>query len=277
MRIELFTTDTEQGKPLSKFFISELSEGLKTINGIEIVSDDADIVHVLGAWDNGLCRKASQCRRLLVPYIYSPLGGLAPWILRRHKAAKTLELISTEKRLTTGAEAVHVWGPKEESVAKRWSHNVTIIRNSVTSNDFSASQMAGQMVLLYEKTLKEFEEKVDSSLSHQVETVDTEAEPNAKTVLRRVAYMRYRYHRGYIPLHELEDMASEMRKLDYDEDAMAEWLDRLKLTKFASRLFHVMATKAGLTEGFMPITETDDSEARRIEATVKNYNNIITH
>lgn len=271
MRVQLYIPDPVMQNPLTAKFISELKEGITAMQGLTLVEEDADVVHVFGAWNYSAARKALECRRLLIPYLYSPLGGLTPWMIRLHRLTHKLKALAWQKQLTARAEQVTVWGPKEAAAAGKWNEHVTIVRNSVTSNNFTPEDMAKEMEALYIRISSCFDDKVMERITRQVETAVPDDEENAKQLLRGLLYMRYRYHRRYIPENKLAELGRQMRLLDYDEDAMAEHLDRLRLTRFTTSLLHVLADRAGLTEGFMPIVETADKEAERIEATVKDY------
>ena len=80
--------------------------------------------------------------------------------------------------------------------------------------------------------------------------------------------MRYRYHRRQIAQKELEDFSTLLIRSDYDEDKMAEILERLKIYDFMESLEKVMEEKTQLTEGFMPIMAIDNSLTKKIKKTI---------
>ena len=80
--------------------------------------------------------------------------------------------------------------------------------------------------------------------------------------------MRYRYHRRQIAQQELDDFCTLLINSDYDEDKMAEILDRLKIYDFMESLEKVMEEKTQLSEGFMPITAIDNNLTKKIKKTI---------
>ena len=80
--------------------------------------------------------------------------------------------------------------------------------------------------------------------------------------------MRYRYHRRQIAQNELDDFSTLLIQSDYDEDKMAEILDKLKVYDFMQSLEKVMEEKSQLTEGFMPIAAIDNNLTNKIKKTI---------
>ena len=69
-------------------------------------------------------------------------------------------------------------------------------------------------------------------------------------------------------VNELDDFSTLLIQSDYDEDKMAEILDKLKVYDFMQSLEKVMEEKSQLTEGFMPITAIDNNLTNKIKKTI---------
>ena len=80
-------------------------------------------------------------------------------------------------------------------------------------------------------------------------------------------YVRKRDEREHAQ-KELEDFSTLLIRSDYDEDKMAEILERLKIYDFMESLEKVMEEKTQLTEGFMPVMAIDNSLTKKIKKTI---------
>ncbi len=113
---------------------------------------DYDLVHVMGCWGGGsavLVNKARQAKR---PIVYSPLGGLQPWVIKdqannRHYA--------TQRKAIAQASAIHVCGPLELATFRNlgWNKRVALIKNPVLTSLISFDEMSRDMLRLYRKAI----------------------------------------------------------------------------------------------------------------------------
>jgi glycosyltransferase involved in cell wall biosynthesis len=90
---------------------------------------------------------AYWCRRYGIPYIVRPLGTLNRWGLRyRHPWLKQLSLRCIERRIVSGAAAVHYTSAQErlEAVELGLGERAVIIPNAVDLASLPARAVAGQ-------------------------------------------------------------------------------------------------------------------------------------
>ncbi len=125
------------------------------------------------------------------------------------------------------------------------------------------------MKQLYDEVIIKHEEAVKDNIAKRIEKLKNDVQDDVlKDVLKSCLYMRYRYHRRQIAQKELEDFSTLLIRSDYDEDKMAEILERLKIDEFMESLEKVMEEKTQLTEGFMPIMAIDNSLTKKIKKTI---------
>ena len=67
------------------------------------------------------------------------------------------------------------------------------------------------------------------------------------------------------------ELNRELREHGCDEEELAEELKERRLWKMVSRLMQVAADLTGLTEGFMPVTPTDDRQTRKMRRQIENH------
>lgn len=67
------------------------------------------------------------------------------------------------------------------------------------------------------------------------------------------------------------ELNRELREHGCDEEELAEELMERRLWKMVSRLMQVAADLTGLTEGFMPVTPTDDRQTRKMRRQIENH------
>ncbi len=126
-------------------FISQDAHSAQTVN-------DYDLVHVFGSWNMGASHLMMKAYHGHVPTVYSPLGGLQPWVIKRKKSVFTL---SSQRNMTRKALAVHVCGKLEQEtfLSLKWHKCVALIKNPVLTSKISFPEMASQMFSLYQKVI----------------------------------------------------------------------------------------------------------------------------
>lgn len=271
MRVRLYIpqrlNDLTNGAGLA--FVSEVRAALEQRQDTQIVDGDADIVHLFGSWNGEVDRIARRCHRLAIPTVYSTLGGLAPWFIASHN----LHQRATQRRTAGAASVIQVWGPEERAELKRrkWNGNVSEIKNPATSVGFSRDALGQALAGLYQETAIAHDTYIKKGIEQRVNEAMAEAGADAKELCRKLLYAQYYHRRGTLPKQVLNDIALTMLRANYDEEAFIEDLKTLDLLKFTVRLEKLMAEKAGLTEGFMPIEAVDDKKTDELRKTIKDY------
>lgn len=114
-----------------------------------------DVIHVFGCWDYGAARVIRKAEKECIPTVYSPLGGLQPWIVRKYKADQRLTTYLYQRRMTGNASAVHLCSPLEQENFERlkWNARTQMIMNPVITSQLSEEDMTAQMMQLYQKVI----------------------------------------------------------------------------------------------------------------------------
>lgn len=272
MRIQLCISEKVEADNESRLLASALSRLLQTAAGHVVTSENPDIVHFLGCWDASLARKAGSISRRLIPYVYSPLGGLSPWMIAHHSVAKHAQLMAFQRKMVEHATTIHACGESERNdiVEKKWTTNVCIIENPAVTVDISEEEMLSQMLALYNEAIRRHDEKTKATINTIVSKVD-EPDETINHLLREILYARYLLHQGAIPASTLDTLSSLLTKSDIDEDHFAQLLNEMKIDTFFARLECVMQAESTLTEGFMPIPMREDRQATQMIAQVTRY------
>lgn len=113
---------------------------------------DFDLVHVFGCWSHGAAHTLLKARRDHVPTVYTPLGGLQPWVMKQHRS---VGIFSLQRRMTEAALAVNVCGKLEYDTFSKlgWNKNVVVIKNPVLTSRTTFPEMSKQIEALYRKVL----------------------------------------------------------------------------------------------------------------------------
>lgn len=272
MRIQLYISEKAKSVDINNKLVTTLSRLLESVAGHVVTDENPDIVHFLGCWDIRMAHAATNIRRRLIPYIYSPLGGLQQWEIDENKLAKQTQLTTFQRQLTKEAAAVHVCGEMEckSIISKKWNTNVRIIENPAVSNDINENEMVRQILTLYEETINHHDNKIKDDIAQKVSDVKEEDE-TVNSLLREILYARYQLHRGGLPALTLDNLSAHLTKSDIDEDHFEQLLTDMKINKFFARLECVMASESTLTEGFMPIPMIEDRVADKIKSSITRY------
>lgn len=110
------------------------------------------LLHIFGSWSHSASHLMLKAHRQHVPTVFTPLGGLQPWVMRHHKPSR---LFAYQRRMTTLASAVHVCGKLEgDTFAKLgWNKRMALIKNPVLTSQLTFDAMTVQMLALYRKVL----------------------------------------------------------------------------------------------------------------------------
>ena len=272
MRIQLYISEKVRSVDINNKLVTTLLRLLESIAGHVVTDENPDIVHFFGCWDSQMAHAATNIKRRLIPYVYSPLGGLQPWEVEYHRLAKHTQMMAFQRKMTHEAAVVHVGGKMEYNniIGKKWNKNVCIIENPLITNDIGEDEMIGQLLALYEETIKNHDEKIRANIAEKVSTIK-ENDESINTLLRDILYARYQLHRGGLPVLTLDNLSQHLTKSDIDEDHFAQILNDMKIDKFFARLECVMESESTLTEGFMPTPKLEDRTANKIKSSITRY------
>lgn len=272
MRIRLYIPSrlSDDTDGAAEAFVSELRQALEAQPDVDIVEENPDVVHLLGCWNKDVDQQMKRCRRLRIPTVYSPLGGLSPWSLTQHSTAQER---LRQKRTTRSANLVQVWGPEEkaEILRRKWATEITVVKNSATAIDFSLTDLASAMTDIYNKVAVVHDKAIRINIDKHVAEAMDGAEDDAKEVARRLLYAHYYMGRGELPQAVLNDLSETMLHAEYDEEDFAADLKAMGIYDFTARLEQLMAETASLTEGFMPIVAINDKKTNKLKSIITQY------
>lgn len=115
-----------------------------------------DIVHVHGCWDSQVVKRALQAHRQGARIVFTPHGGLEPWIIaERRLSEKLYKTLLWQRRLVEYSYVVIAQGTMEAEALKQlgWNPRIEIIRNAVITNSITPEAMAQQTKEVYNKVM----------------------------------------------------------------------------------------------------------------------------
>ena len=115
-----------------------------------------DIVHVHGCWDYAVVKRALHAHRQGARIVFTPHGGLEPWIVsERRFSEKLYKTLLWQRRLVEYSYVVIAHGTMEAEALKQlgWNPRTEIIRNAVITNSITPEAMAQQTKEVYKKVM----------------------------------------------------------------------------------------------------------------------------
>lgn len=162
MKILYHVTPEADASPICHEMVSQLVLCMRERATVEVSTaqdahssqsvKDYDMVHVFGCWNLSASRLLTKAYHDHVPTVYSPLGGLQPWVIKHRKSFFAL---SSQRNMTRRALAVHVCGKLEQEtfLSLKWNNRIALIKNPVLTSKISFPEMASQMFSLYQKVI----------------------------------------------------------------------------------------------------------------------------
>ena len=252
MRIQLYASDKTRNDEISGQLISALERLYQGHSDVLLTDENPDIVHVFGAWEHETAKFASFLYRKTIPYVYSPLGGLLPWKVKRSSMEDhQLVLFTAQKKMTVQASMVHVCGKLEKQSLEesKWNKAIIFIKNPVITNDITEEQMAEEMLKTYGEIIASYHFKVHEEIQNKVNDLEEEDEMQ----------------------ESLDELSHIMTAAEYDEDAMEALLQKHRLDLFAARLEQVLLDNSTLTEGFTTLPPRQDKVTDLIKNSITHY------
>lgn len=161
MKILVFISKEAARNPLYHDTAMTLREQLSAQNEVELTSSfkgdlsTYDVIHVIGCWSMSAAKLLLRATRKQIPTVFSPLGGLEPWIIRKHATGKLAKQLAYQRRMVQQASAVHLGGKMElQSFQQlKWNERYQVIKNCLLTCEITAEEMASQMLALYQKVI----------------------------------------------------------------------------------------------------------------------------
>lgn len=161
MKILIYISKETDSVDINHKFVSTLSRCLEPLAEVHVTSrlsspiTDYSVVHILGAWQYSGARLLQKAMNHCIPTVFSPLGGLEPWIMKRHCATKKLMSVGYQRKMAESASAVHLCNKMESDSFDKlnWNKRAQVVTNSVITNQIADEVMAKQMMRLYQKVI----------------------------------------------------------------------------------------------------------------------------
>ncbi len=162
MKILYHVTPETRKSPIFYEMVTQLARCMQQRAEVDISSlqedhsaltvKDYDLVHVFGSWNMNAAHLLTKAYHNHVPTVYSPLGGLQPWVVKRRKSVITL---SSQRNMARKALAVHVCGKleRETFLSLKLNSRIALIKNPVLTSKITFLEMASQMFSLYQKVV----------------------------------------------------------------------------------------------------------------------------
>jgi len=115
-----------------------------------------DIVHVHGCWQFKVVRQALQAHRQGARIVFTPHGGLEPWIINERRLSEKLcKTLLWQRRLVECSYVVIVQGSMEAEALQQlaWNPRIEVVRNAVVTNSITPEAMAQQTKEVYRKVM----------------------------------------------------------------------------------------------------------------------------
>lgn len=118
-----------------------------------------DIVHIHGCWRWANAIAARTATQLGARLVFSPHGGLEPWIVKQDYWRRRLpHLIAYQRHMVSSAYAIIVMGRMEAGSIERPKLNqrIEIVRNTLVTSSISPDEMGRSVYAVYRKVLDSF-------------------------------------------------------------------------------------------------------------------------
>jgi len=114
--------------------------------------EEFDLIHFFGSWSHAASILALKAYSRGIPYIVTPLGGVQPWEISKHK--HTI-LLRRQRHLVEHAAAIHICGKLEHDnfVSLGWNKRIAIVKNPVLTSQITFGEASNQIGRLYRKVI----------------------------------------------------------------------------------------------------------------------------
>mgnify|MGYP006898302362 CR=1 FL=1 len=266
MRLQIVDTGKFNSRCYNGKIMSVLKDNIGRMEDIELTDLNPDIIHLFGNWDVNTLSMVKSLHRRHIPMVLTSVNGLQSLV------SLTPLQVSLMKQITGNVVVTHVCGKYEELLLSNKIKGIRthIIHNAVISNIITVDEMISKMARLYEDMIKSYDKQICDKIRKKVDDV-SHADESISNICRQILYIKYLHNRGSIPQIKINELSQTMIDSRYDEDKMGGFLKSLGIYEYTSSLLSVLNQKSSLTEGFMPIAETDDKTAEGIINCITNY------
>lgn len=272
MRIQVIVTKPTETSSINFSMATLLKEHIEKQNDMTLTSQAPDIIHVFGKWSAHTANLVTKINKRHIPSVFTSLDGLQPLAHNAYNRPSSISVAINMKRIITNTTIIHVCGPTEARLTAVLcpQEKIRVIPNPIITNIITSSDMSHNMSIIYKETIDSHEKTVREQISKQVKSISSR-DKNIIDICCHILYIKYMLNRGGVPISLLNHLSQDMTTKQYDEEEMSGIINKLKISHFTSSLLSVLGQKSTLTEGFMPISATDDKLATRIINNIVNY------
>jgi hypothetical protein len=115
-----------------------------------------DIIHIHGCWQYKEVRLAMIAHRRGARIVFTPHGGLEPWIIKERRLSEKLaKTLLWQRKLAECSYVIIAQGSIEAEALKElaWNPRIETIRNAVITNSITPEAMAQQTKEVYRKVM----------------------------------------------------------------------------------------------------------------------------
>ena len=231
--------------------------------------EDADIVHILGVWSSKANKITRKAKKMGIPYIVSPLGGISFWNMKKPTTRRPIQRMLYQKKEIKDAQAIVATTVAEfDYLRKRkWNSQIYRISNCILTHQISEAEMQAEFKSIYDKVIAKYEQRKAEKIKERVALSlgEHKEQDNEDAILEQLLQIESRIPHQNIPLSYLQKLQILLHDTEYNDDILEERIEQLKIRKFSQRVFQVMAETTGLTEGYMPIEAIEDKTSKQIQ------------
>lgn len=264
MRIQIVTTTGKDPSACPNLPLAAmLSARLGQCEGVSVVDDRADVVHVFGTWSRKGARAVRRYAARRIPVVFTSADGLCS-MLRLHRDRRRVV-----RRIAGDAAAVHVIGPLEGAYVRDVAADAAVceIANPGITSVLSEEGVVSAMLSLYVRAAELHDRRERQQIAGQVAGLE-EKDTVIRDLCAEILYARYQAFRGNLGHGTMDGIAGDLTRRQYDEDRFAGAVRKLGVGDFCRRLLYAAGERASLTEGFMPVPPLEDRQARRLVALI---------
>ena len=257
MKVYLFISKQKKLRNMYLPYIEALSHQLDITDKMV----DADIVLIVGAWTISGAQLAKKSTKMGIPYIVCPLGDISERNRKNPYIKRSVQTCIYQKSMYQKASLIIATTPMEKNYLSqlKWNEHITLIRYFGYSHLTSQQAMEEDWDNANTSTLAAYEQR----------KADAIAEQTQDAIIAQIMQIKSRMPHKNIPQKYLDDLHILLYADNYDEDAILEELNKLKLANYAASVFQAMTEKTGLTEGFMPLPAKNGRKSKEILKYIK--------
>lgn len=252
MRVKFISLVKGSASPLNKELPGTIADNISSIGDVEVVDNAPDLVHVFGKWSGTTATTIKGYTLKGIPVVFTSANGL-------------VDVLTTPSPMLAPT-VFHCCGPAEAGLIKKRlpKASVEVIANKQFTLTTDRTTMLRLFNDLYVKVYNEHEAKLMSEINNKVKALNV-SDYAINEICSQLLYLQYAFRRETIRQSLLDSLSDILINSNYDEEAMRQALNALKISSFAASVMALLESNSHLTEGFMPIATSDDKTTKQMQ------------